>query len=44
MMGLCRRCLSSNVSVKLIDGSCYCPNCARNKMDEELNNNGGRNV
>lgn len=36
-MGICCRCFSSNVSVKLIDGKCYCSSCELNKTEEDLN-------
>ena len=36
-MGICCRCYSSNVSVTLIEGQCYCKNCEQNRAEENLN-------
>ncbi len=36
MIGVCRRCLSSNVKVTLIDGRCYCDGCKGNMNQEKL--------
>lgn len=36
MIGICKRCMSTGVNIKLIDGITLCKGCERNFKDEKL--------